>query len=223
MNGNLARSGFEHIALDFNDIAEIPGFKFFKSFLADIIHSHIGLNSAVSVLNVNEVCLAHIAPSHNSACDCDILFFKLVEMGLDFIAVVGLGCKCDFKWVLACILKSLKLVYSDLLLLVFGKNNLCHCHLSGIGIVADFFDNFKCLRLVVGLALKSNRACLEEKSIFYLVAALLNKIFWICFFLIVLKCVLNLHSTVLLNSFDTSFAGILLIENGRLAHCFFIY
>ena len=214
MNGNLARSGFEHIALDFNDIAEIPGFKFFKSVLADIIHSHIGLNSAVSVLHINEIGLAHIAPCHNSAGDNNILVFKRFKIRLNIIRVVGLRCKRDFKRILAAFLQSPELIYPDLLLFVFGKHNLGNSHGSCICVITYKLDIFKSLGLCFGRACAGNGARLKKESVFYLIAVLLNKKFGVCFFFIARNSVLHLHTAVFLNCFYASFALILFLKNG---------
>ena len=85
MNGNFTRSGLKHKALYFNYISDIPSLKLGKSLFADIVHSNISLNSAVSVLNVDKVSLTHITPGHYSACYDNIFIFKIFKISLDFI------------------------------------------------------------------------------------------------------------------------------------------
>ena len=134
-----------------------------------------------------------------------------------------LGCNCDFERVVACVLKSSELVNSDLLLLVFAEDNLCHCHLCGICIIADFFDIFQNLGFAVGTALKCNSTCLQEQSELNLVAVSLYQILWICLFLVTGNSVLDLHTRVLLYCLDATLASILLVKFRRSADNLFVY
>ena len=120
MDGNFTGSCFEYKARNLDNIADIPALELCKNILADVVHSHIRLYSAVSVLNINEVSLAHITPCHNSSGNSYFFIFKIFKIGLDFVAVMSLSCNGNFKRVVALILQFSELINSNLLLLVFG-------------------------------------------------------------------------------------------------------
>ena len=223
MNRNFACSGLKYKACNLNNIANVPSLELCEHILAHIVHTDICLYSAVAVLNVDKISLAHITPSHNSAGNGYILIFEFIKVCLNFVAVMSLCSKSNLKRISAAVLKCFELIYTNLLLLIFGQNDLCHSHLCGISVVAYLFDNIKNLCLGIRIAAESYCACLEEQCILNLIAVSLYEILWISLFFIILESVLDFHTAVLLNCLYASLAGILFFENRRRTYSLIVY
>ena len=214
MNGNLASSGFKNETVHFNDIADIPFFELGVFFLAYIVHADIDLYPAHLILNIYEICLAHIAPGHDPAADRYILALKRVIIVFDLFAFVGLGGSSNLERVFSGILQGFKLVHTNLSQLVFREHDFSHCHGSRIRVVAYEFYIFKSLFLRDSAACAGNCACLKKERVFNFISVCFNKILGICFFFLILKRVLHLHTAVLLYSLDSTPALVLFLKNG---------
>ncbi len=148
---DLAAAGEEHKALDTDDITDIPLAVVGKYVLADVIDTDVALNSALSVRDVDEVCLTHIAAAHNTTCEGNSLAVKLLEVCLDISRISGNVILHDLEGILARLDQILELIAS-----VFDLRG--YIDLGGLYIfIIDNVSHFTCLSSYLFLVLSTLR------------------------------------------------------------------
>ena len=90
MNTDLTGLGLEYEALYADDVADVQFLKSVVGFLTQVISGGIDLDRAVSVLDVSEGCLAHLALEHHTAGNGHVLAFQFLEVLSDLGSMMGL-------------------------------------------------------------------------------------------------------------------------------------
>ena len=88
-DGDFAMLGAEHLALDADDIADVPFFKLIVGLFTDNVLLDVDLNPAGSVGDIEEGGFAHRAFAHNAACNRDRLLLQLLKVVGNFLCIVG--------------------------------------------------------------------------------------------------------------------------------------
>ena len=110
MDGDFTGFGFENIALNADDIADIQLFEIGIVFLADNITCHIALHDPLEILQAAEGGLAHDVFCHHAAGDADGLPLQGVKVLTDIGTVMGLVKFCNTERILSPFLQSGKLI-----------------------------------------------------------------------------------------------------------------
>ena len=115
MNADLTGLGRENESLHADDIADIQLFERVIGFFSQVISGGVDLDLAVSVLDIAEGCLAHLAFEHHTSGYGYISALQFREMRFDLSGMMGLVVFDDLERVSAGCLQLRELVPSDLL------------------------------------------------------------------------------------------------------------
>ena len=113
-DGDLTLLGFEHLALDAHDVADVALLEPAVFVLTHQVLADVQLHPAGLILEVAEADLAHAALGHETACHGHFLAFQLVEPIGHVGSLVGGGVLGDGEGVAAGLLEGGQLVPTDL-------------------------------------------------------------------------------------------------------------